>query len=100
MGAPRGGKKGREIETKIRGNRAPKGPQGPPGPPGPFLRHFGKIKKSKNSGPPDRAQGQHFLKKWIPDETSGHSGRLEMMAYGSSSYDLFGKNIDVTCKLQ
>ena len=44
--------------------------------------------------------GHHFLKKWIPDETSGHAGRLKMMAYGSSSYDLFGQNIDLTCKLQ
>ena len=41
-----------------------------------------------------------FGSKWIPDETSGQAGRLKRMAYGSSSYELFGENMDLTCILQ
>ena len=40
------------------------------------------------------------FKKWILDETPGQAGRLKTMAYGSSSYDLFVENIDLTWKLQ
>ena len=42
----------------------------------------------------------HFLKKMIPDETPGKTTRLKMMAYGSSNYEVFSENIDLTCNFQ
>ena len=43
---------------------------------------------------------EHFLTKWTSYESSGHIHRLKSMAYGSSLYDIFGKNIDLTCIFQ
>ena len=44
--------------------------------------------------------GQLFSKKWMPEQTPGQTTRLKMMAYGSSNYEVFSKNIDLTGKFQ
>ena len=86
----------RRVE-KIISKICQKWSPGPLGARGGNFRQFWGPKKKWKFRPAPREQ---FGSKWIPDETSGQAGRLKRMAYGSSSYDLFGKNIDLTCNLQ
>ena len=80
-------------------------PLEPLGPLGPVARAQGGTSgQGPGPGPGTRAQGPGPWRlpagSLGPDETSGQAGRLKRMAYGSSSYELLGENMDLTCILQ